>query len=56
MQPDQQQRVALALSEVFGWYDLSVAVEEGASFACQLAGHVETSRDSVIDPAIGLTA
>ena len=56
VQPGQQKRIALALSELFGWYDLSVAVEEDAAFACHLAGHVETGRDSVTDPAIGLTA
>ncbi len=54
VQPGQQHRIALALSELFGWYDLSVSVEEDVSFGCQLAGHVETGRDSVTDPAIGL--
>ena len=54
VQPGQQQKIALALSELFGWYDLSVAVEEDAAFGCQLAGHVETGRDSITDPAIGL--
>ncbi len=54
LQPGQQHRIALALSELFGWYDLSVSVEEDASFGCQLAGHVETGHDSITDPAIGL--
>ena len=37
----------------FGWYDLTVAVDGDAGFQRHLAGHVETGRDSVSDPAIG---
>ena len=40
------------LEESFGWYDFSVRVESDASFLRQLAGHVETGRPSVTDPAI----
>ncbi|GGF30484.1 non-hemolytic phospholipase C [Aliidongia dinghuensis] len=42
-----------ALEDSFGWYDLKVQVEGDAVFLHQLAGHVETGRDSVSDPAIG---
>ncbi len=35
-----------------GWYDLLVEVEADAKYRRQLAGHVETGRDSVTDPAI----
>ncbi|MFT3927809.1 MAG: phospholipase C, phosphocholine-specific [Myxococcales bacterium] len=35
-----------------GWYDLTFEVEQD-SFLRQLAGHVETGKDSVSDPAFG---
>jgi len=41
------------LHKSFGWYDFTVGVESEASFQRQLAGHVETGRPSVTDPAIG---
>jgi phospholipase C len=41
------------LGETFGWYDFVVTVDSDASFQQQLAGHVETGRDSMTDPAIG---
>lgn len=40
------------LEESSGWYDFSVKVESDPSFLRQLAGHVETGRPSVTDPAI----
>lgn len=42
-----------SLDKSFGWYDLTVEVEHDPSFRRQLAGHVETGRDSVSDPAFG---
>ena len=44
------------LQESFGWYDLTVRVDSDASFQRRLAGHVETGRPSMTDPAIGATA
>jgi phospholipase C len=41
------------LQESFGWYDLAVRVDSDALFERQLAGHVETGRPSMSDPAIG---
>src|SRR5215470_17789632 len=41
------------LKKSFGWYDFTVQVDSDSSFQRQLAGHVETGRDSVSDPAIG---
>ena len=41
------------LHKSFGWYDFTIQVDSEASFRRQLAGHVETGRDSVTDPAIG---
>ena len=41
------------LEKSFGWYDLTVHVESDARLQRQLAGHVETGRASMSDPAIG---
>jgi len=41
------------LHRSFGWYDFTVEADSDASFQRRLAGHVETGRDSVTDPAIG---
>jgi len=38
---------------VFGWYDLTLTVGADPTFRQQLAGHVETGRDSASDPALG---
>jgi len=43
------------LHRSFGWYDLTVQVAGDASFGRRLAGHIETGKDSVTDPAIGGT-
>ena len=40
-----------ALEKSFGWYDLTV--ETDAHFKRHIAGHVETGRDSMTDPAMG---
>ncbi|HEY2517489.1 MAG TPA: phospholipase C, phosphocholine-specific, partial [Polyangiaceae bacterium] len=42
-----------SLEATFGWYDLTVEVDEDGAFQRRLAGHVETGRDSVSDPALG---
>lgn len=36
-----------------GWYDLTVTVTGDTAFVRQLAGHLETGKDSVTDPMIG---
>jgi len=41
------------LQASFGWYNLTVHVDSDARFQRQLAGHVETGRPSMSDPAIG---
>ncbi|MBV8628018.1 MAG: DUF756 domain-containing protein, partial [Paraburkholderia sp.] len=43
----------LDLRNAYGWYDLQVTVNTDASFARRLAGHVETGRSSMSDPALG---
>jgi len=41
------------LEESFGWYDLTVRVDSDARFQRQMAGHLETGKPSVTDPAMG---
>ena len=41
------------LRNSFGWYDLTVTVNSDSNALWRLAGHVETGRDSVSDPALG---
>ncbi len=43
----------LSLERFHGWYDVVVTVTEDPSFERRLAGHVETGRDSISDPAMG---
>jgi phospholipase C len=42
-----------SLAAFRGWYDVIVTVAEDAGFEYRLAGHVETGRDSISDPALG---
>ncbi|WP_432259042.1 phosphocholine-specific phospholipase C [Cupriavidus sp. TMH.W2] len=41
------------LRRFYGWYDLAVTVSSDAAFRRRLAGHVETGRASMSDPALG---
>ena len=41
-----------SLTKLSGWYDLIVTVESDSTFERRLAGHVETGKDSITDPAI----
>jgi phospholipase C len=40
------------LNGTHGWYDLTVVSDHDGTFARRAAGHVETGRESVTDPAI----
>jgi phospholipase C len=53
LHPHNSVTYASELEESFGWYDLTVRVDSDLRFQRQLAGHVETGRPSVTDPAIG---
>lgn len=44
-----------SLETTHGWYDLIVRVIGDDAFEYQIAGHVETGRDSMSDPAFGGT-
>jgi len=45
--------VRFELARSFGWYDITLTTDSDPSFAQQLAGHLETGRDSVSDPTLG---
>ena len=53
LHPHESVTFVSQLEESFGWYDLTVRVDSDASFRRQLAGHVETGKPSMTDPAIG---
>jgi len=47
-----QSTLTLDLKKSHGWYDVSVRVEGVDGFEQRFAGHVETGKDSVSDPAM----
>jgi len=42
-----------SLEDSYGWYDLTVTVDSDSTFKQQLAGHIETGKDSMSDPLLG---
>jgi phospholipase C len=46
-------RHEVELEQYHGWYDLVITTEGDPTFNYRLAGHVETGRDSISDPAMG---
>ena len=42
-----------SLERSYGWYDFRITTGSDSSFQHRLAGHLETGRDSMSDPAIG---
>jgi phospholipase C len=42
-----------SLARSCGWYDLFLTVDEDSRFKRHFAGHVETGKDSISDPAMG---
>jgi phospholipase C len=51
--PDGHADTRVSLRQFDGWYDLVITVAEDPRFERRLAGHVETGRDSISDPAMG---
>jgi phospholipase C len=45
--------VYLDLREAFGWYDVTITIDTDRSFVRRFAGHVETGKSSMTDPALG---
>ncbi len=43
---------SVALANYFGWYDLRLTVEDDLTFQQEIAGHLETGKASITDPAI----
>jgi phospholipase C len=41
------------LDDSYGWYDLTVKVDQDASFERRIAGHVESGKASMTDPLLG---
>ena len=39
-------------SRHFGWYDLTITIDEDPTFEYRLAGHIENGKDGFTDPAI----
>ena len=56
LNPGQSFSESWNLEKSFGWYDLVVTIDSDPGFQQQLAGHVETGKDSMTDPAIGASA
>ena len=53
LEPDAERSEFWSLDRSYGWYDLTVTSGLDSSFEHRLAGHLETGRDSMSDPAIG---
>lgn len=53
LEPKDRMSRAWPSNHNFGWYDITIKVIGDADFEYHLAGHVETGRDSMSDPAIG---
>ena len=53
LRPNETFQEKLSLARFGGWYDLIVKVSGHSRFKYQLAGHVETGKDSISDPALG---
>ncbi len=53
LKPGARVEEFFALGKFHGWYDLVLTVAEDPSFKLQLAGHLESGKDSMTDPLIG---
>ena len=53
LRPGQSVNSRWPLKSSFGWYDLVMSVDSSQDFQWRFAGHVESGRDSVSDPALG---
>jgi len=53
LRPNETLEEKLPLAHFGGWYDFIVTVSGHPNFKYQLAGHVETGKDSISDPALG---
>lgn len=54
LRPGASARQTLGLEGTWGWYDFILEVEQDPTFRYQIAGHVESGRESMTDPAIAV--
>lgn len=50
-----EQDLVLDMSEVYGWYDFSVYIQDKTSFERRFSGRLELGKDSYSDPFMGST-
>jgi phospholipase C len=55
LDPHQSFETFWQLKKSFGWYDLTLTASSDKNFLRHLAGHLETGKDSLTDPAIAAT-
>ena len=53
LEPDGELSEFWSLDRSYGWYDFRITTRSDPSFQHRLAGHLETGRHSMTDPAIG---
>ena len=53
LEPKDRTSLAWPSHHNYGWYDITIKVNGDAGFEYRLAGHVETGKDSMSDPALG---
>jgi phospholipase C len=53
--PNQHFTEFLSLDKFHGWYDITMQANTDATFQQRLAGHLETGKDSMTDPAFGVS-
>jgi phospholipase C len=56
LEPRRSIREFWSLERFHGWYDFTLTTDADPSFQRRLAGHLETSRDSMSDPFLGMAA
>jgi phospholipase C len=54
LKPGENLREFWRLEATFGWYDFAIEADSDSTFRQRLAGHLETGRDSMSDPAIAV--
>jgi phospholipase C len=53
LEPGERLTHHVSLDGSFGWYDLTLQADSDPAFQQHFAGHLETGRDSMTDPALG---
>jgi phospholipase C len=53
--PNQSFTEFLSLDKFHGWYDITIQANTDATFQQRVAGHLETGKDSMTDPAFGVS-